>query len=86
MRALYVGWLRFVCLDARPMKIYKPIQTREFLVRCVLKRLLGFTCPNITAVKRVELSPRGASCEPNHRFYGPVMEGWEAALESCTWL
>ena len=34
--------------------------------------------------KRVELSPRGASCEPNHRFYGPVMEGWEAALESCS--
>ena len=32
--------------------------------------------------ERVELRPRGASCEPNHRFYGPVMEGWEAALES----
>ena len=35
-----------------------------------------------TLEKRVELRPRGASCEPNHRFYGPVMEGWEAALES----
>ena len=34
----------------------------------------------------VELSPRGASCEPNHRFYGPVMEAWEAALESYAWL
>ena len=32
----------------------------------------------------VELSPRGVSCEPNHRFYGPVMEGWEAVLESCS--
>ena len=34
---------------------------------------------------RVELSPGGASCEPNHRFYGPGMEGWEAALDSCFW-
>ena len=32
--------------------------------------------------KNVELSPRGARCEPKHRFYGPVTEGWEAALES----
>ena len=36
--------------------------------------------------KRVELSPRGASCEPNRRFFGPVTEGREAALESCAWL
>ena len=34
------------------------------------------------AGKRVELSPRGASCELNHRFYGPDVEGWEAALEN----
>ena len=40
----------------------------------------------IGVYKRVELSPRGASCEPNNRFYSPVKEGWESALESCAWL
>jgi len=41
--------------------------------------------PGHKGAGRVELRPRGAGCEPNHRFYNPGMEGLEAAQESC-WL
>ena len=41
----------------------------------------GIPSPEISRTpqtERVGLSPRGASCEPNHRFYGPVIEGWQS--------
>jgi len=72
--------------------IQEAVHSHGFLEQDIQMIMLGSGDPVIeewmknavrTSQNKVELSPRGASCEPNHRCYGPGMEGWEAALESC---